>query len=132
MIIKKTFAAIILLLGAFILVAMYKSSLPIIYGTKVKANIIGVDSAKSRRFTYVYYPVIQLDHNNHRIRFTDDSSSVDKNIKKSEIMVYYDPHYGLSQGFTVVTTTFLIIGLLMFMLGILALFTLLKFKVDRK
>ncbi|MGN7864185.1 hypothetical protein [Chryseobacterium sp. 22458] len=130
MIIKKSFAVIILLIGVFILFAMYKSSLPIIYGTKIKAEIIGIDSAKSRRFNYVYYPVFQLNHKNNIIKVTDKSSSVDKNIKKSEVTVYYDRKYGLSKGFTVVTTTFLIIGLLMVVLGRLALFTL--FKVNQK
>ncbi|WP_313611431.1 hypothetical protein [Chryseobacterium arthrosphaerae] len=127
---KKSFAVIILLLGVFILFIIYKSSLPIIYGTKVKANIIGIDSAKSRRFNYVYYPVFQLKNKNDIIKITDKSSSVNKNLKKSEVTVYYDRNYGLSKGFTVVTTTFLIMGLLMVMLGIVALFTL--FKVDQK
>ncbi|WP_278380109.1 hypothetical protein [Chryseobacterium arthrosphaerae] len=130
MIMKKSFAVIILLLGVFILFIIYKSSLPIIYGTKVKANIIGIDSAKSRRFNYVYYPVFQLKNKNDIIKITDKSSSVNKNLKKSEVTVYYDRNYGLSKGFTVVTTTFLIMGLLMVMLGIVALFTL--FKVDQK
>lgn len=130
MIMKKSFAVIILLLGVFILFIIYKSSLPIIYGTKVKANIIGIDSAKSRRFNYVYYPVFQLKNKNDIIKITDKSSSVNKNFKKSEVTVYYDRNYGLSKGFTVVTTTFLIMGLLMVMLGIVALFTL--FKVDQK
>ena len=127
---KKSFAVIILLLGVFILFIIYKSSLPIIYGTKVKANIIGIDSAKSRRFNYVYYPVFQLKNKNDIIKITDKSSSVNKNLKKSEVTVYYDRNYGLSKVFTVVTTTFLIMGLLMVMLGIVALFTL--FKVDQK
>ncbi|UEQ77125.1 hypothetical protein J8N07_02125 [Chryseobacterium arthrosphaerae] len=130
MIMKKSFAVIILLLGVFILFIIYKSSLPIIYGTKVKANIIGIDSAKSRRFNYVYYPVFQLKNKNDIIKITDKSSSVNKNLKKSEVTVYYDRNYGLSKVFTVVTTTFLIMGLLMVMLGIVALFTL--FKVDQK
>ena len=130
MIMKKSFAVIILLLGVFILFIIYKSSLPISYGTKVKANIIGIDSAKSRRFNYVYYPVFQLKNKNDIIKITDKSSSVNKNLKKSEVTVYYDRNYGLSKVFTVVTTTFLIMGLLMVMLGIVALFTL--FKVDQK
>lgn len=78
---KKSFAVIILLLGVFILFIIYKSSLPIIYGTKVKANIIGIDSAKSRRFNYVYYPVFQLKNKNDIIKITDKSSSVNKNFK---------------------------------------------------
>lgn len=130
MIIKRSFAIIILLLGVFILFGMYKSSLPILYGAKIKANIIGVDSVKSKRFKYVYYPVFQLNHKNNLIKITDKSHSVDKNIRKSEVTIYYDQDYGISQGFTAVEYTFLVMGLSLFMLGIVAVFTL--FKVDRK
>jgi hypothetical protein len=89
-----------LIIGVYLLYGIYKSSLPIIYGTKVKANIIGVDSVKSKRFTYVYYPILQFSHNNHSIKFMDKSSSVNKDIPKSEIMVYYHKDHSVSEEFT--------------------------------
>lgn len=118
---KNIFGIILLIIGVYLLYGIYKSSLPIIYGTKVKANIIGVDSVKSKRFTYVYYPVLQFSHNNHNINFTDKSSSVNKDIPKAEVMVYYDRDNGVSEGFTNEKIIFLIISILIILFGLMGL-----------
>ena len=62
-----------------------------IYGAGIKATIIVFDRVKSKRFTYVYYPVLQFNYHNQSIKFTD-KSSIDKDIAKTEFMVYYDPN----------------------------------------
>lgn len=107
-----------LIIGVYLMFNLYKSSLPMIYGTQVKANIIGIDSVKSKRFTYLYYPVIQFNHLNKTVNFTDKSSSVNKNIEKTEVMLYYNQEYGVSQGFTTEKIVFLVIGILWLLFGL--------------
>ncbi|MDC8100512.1 hypothetical protein [Chryseobacterium rhizosphaerae] len=122
--IKNILGAILLILGVYLLFSLYQSSLPIIYGTRAKANIIGTDSVKNKRFTYLYYPVFQFNYQNQLIKFTDKSSSVDKDIEKSEVMVYYDQNYGFSQGFTTEKIIFLIISILLILFGSVCLVNL--------
>jgi hypothetical protein len=116
--IKNILGLILIIIGGYLIFNLYRSSLPVIYGTKIKANIIGTDSVKSKRFTYVYYPIFQFNDKNQTIRFTDKTSSVDKNIRKSEVMIYYNQDYGVSQGFTTEKIIFLIMGLLLVLFGI--------------
>ena len=101
---------------------LYKSSLPMIYGTKVKAKVIGTDSVKSKRFTYLYYPVIEFTYKNKVRKITDKSSDVDKDTPNVELNIYYSEKYGISRGFSAVNVIFSIIALAFTFFGIVALF----------
>lgn len=116
--IKNVLGTVLLIIGVYLMFSLYQSSLPIIYGTKVKAEVIGTDSVKSKRFTYLYYPVLQFNHQNQMVKFTDKSSSVDKDIEKNEVILYYNQEYGVSQGFTAEKIIFLALGILFLFFGL--------------
>ena len=50
----RIFGIIMILLGSFLTYGVIGSSLPTVYGTKLKATITTVEQVKSKRFTYTY------------------------------------------------------------------------------
>jgi hypothetical protein len=50
MIIKKTFGVILLLLGLLLAFGLLKDSRLMLFGSKIKADVIGIESVKNKRF----------------------------------------------------------------------------------
>lgn len=120
--VTKFFGIILLTIGVYLMFNLYKSSLPMIYGSKVKAKVIGTESVKSKRFTYLYYPVIEFIYKNKVRKITDKSSDIDKNTPNVELNIYYSEKYGISRGFSAVNVIFSIIALAFIFFGFVVLF----------
>ncbi|WP_426475900.1 hypothetical protein [Chryseobacterium balustinum] len=118
----RIFGVIILLLGGFLAYGIISRSLPIVFGTKIKATINTVEQVKSKRFTYVYYPVIEFTYKNKLRKITDKSSDVDKNTTNVQLYIYYSEKYGISRGFSTIEVVFSVISLAFIFFGIIALF----------
>ena len=118
----RIFGIIMILLGCFLTYGVIGSSLPIVYGTKLKAKITTVEQVKNKRFTYVYYPVIEFTYKNKLRKITDKSSDVDKDKRNVLLTIYYSEKYGISRGFSAVHVVFSIISVVFIFFGFVALF----------
>lgn len=120
----KIFGIIMIFLGCFLTYGVIGWFLPIVYGTKLKATIITVEQVKSKRFIYVYYPVIEFTYKDKLLRITDKSSDVDKATTNVQLNIYYSEKYGISRGFSAVHIVFSIMVFAFIFFGIISL----KFK----
>lgn len=111
MIVIRVFGFFILLLGGFIAYGVIGSSLPILFGERAKATIITVEKVKDKRFTYLYYPVIQFTHNNKLLKITDKSSDISTDKVNTKLYIYYSEKYGISRGFSAVEIVFSIMSI---------------------
>lgn len=111
MIVIRVFGFFILLLGGFIAYGVIGSSLPILFGERTKATIITAEKVKNKRFTYLYYPVIQFTHNNKLLKITDKSSDISKDKVNTQLYNYYSEKYGISRGFSAIEVVFSIMSI---------------------
>lgn len=118
----RIFGIIMIVLGGFLAYGVIGRSLPIVFGTKIKATINTVEQVKDKRFTHVYYPVIEFTYKNKFRKITDKSSDVDKDTTNVQLNIYYSEKYGISRGFSAVHVVFSIISLAFISAGLVALF----------
>lgn len=119
----RIFGAILLLLGFFLMYGMIQSSLPIFFGKKISAKIIGLEKKKDKRFGYVNYPIIEFNYNGKIVKYTDDRSSHDQEtISNPNTFVYHHESYGTRRDFEVFEIIFSIIGVICILFGFIALF----------
>lgn len=122
MIVIRVFGFFILLLGGFIAYGVIGSSLPILFGERTEATIITVEKVKDKRFTYLYYPVIQFSHNSKLLKITDKSSDISKDKVNTKLYIYYSEKYGISRGFSAIEVVFSIMSIGFIFGGSLMLF----------
>ncbi|QIH32613.1 hypothetical protein [Sphingobacterium sp. DR205] len=123
MIIIRTFGVILLLLGLFLAYGLSKDSRLMLFGSKIKADVIGIDSVKNKRFGYVHYPILQFNYKQKQVRLVKDLSSIDPKKVPAYMEIYYEEDIGISDGFTVVYAVFSIISIIMIIFGIIAIRT---------
>ena len=123
MIIKKTFGVILLLLGLFLAFGLSKDSRLMLFGTKIKADVIGIDSVKNKRFGYVHYPVLQFNYKQQQFRLVNDFRSIDPKNVPAHMDIYYAEGIGISDGFTVIYVIFSIISIIIIIFGIIVIRT---------
>lgn len=123
MIIIRTFGVILLFLGLFLAYGLSKDSRLMLFGSKIKADVIGIDSVKNKRFGYVHYPILQFNYKQKQVRLVKDLSSIDPKKVPAHMEIYYDEDIGISDGFTVVYGVFSIISIIMIIFGIIAIRT---------
>ena len=123
MIIIRTFGVILLLLGLFLAYGLSKDSRLMLFGSKIKADVIGINSVKNKRFGYVHYPILQFNYKQKQVRLVKDLSSINPKKVPTHMDVYYEEDIGISDGFTVVYVIFSIISIIMIIFGIIAIRT---------
>ncbi|MGE8290976.1 MAG: hypothetical protein ACN6ON_04835 [Sphingobacterium sp.] len=123
MIIIRTFGVILLLLGLFLAYGLSKDSRLMLFGSKIKADVIGIDSVKHKRFGYLHYPVLQFNYKQKQVRLVNDLSSINPQKVPAHMEIYYKEGIGISNGFTVIYAVFSIISIIMIIFGIIALRT---------
>lgn len=112
-----------LLLGLFLAYGLSKDSRLMLFGSKIKADVIGIDSVKSKRFGYVHYPILQFKYKQKQVRLVNDLSSITPQEVPAHMEIYYKEGIGISNGFTVIYAVFSIISIIMIIFGIIALRT---------
>ncbi|SFE85938.1 hypothetical protein SAMN05518672_11171 [Chitinophaga sp. CF118] len=117
----RIFGIILILLGGFLAYNLYESSLPVLYGTKVKAEIVNVESIKSRKLGYLDYPVFQFEYKNKTVKITDKSRDIEKKYMNTYSYIYYNEEYGLHRGFTAIEFTFSFIAIALIFFGLITL-----------
>jgi len=123
MIIKKTFGVILLLLGLFLAFGLLKDSRLMLFGSKIRADVIGLDSVKNKRFGYVHYPILQFNYKQQQVRLVKDLRSVDPQNVPTHMEIYYAEDIGVSDGFTITYAIFSIISIIMIIFGIIVIRT---------
>ncbi|MFU1855522.1 hypothetical protein ACK8HY_00760 [Sphingobacterium sp. NGMCC 1.201703] len=123
MIIKNTFGFILLVLGLFLAYGLSKDSRLMLFGSKIKADVIGIDSVKSKRFGYVHYPILQFKYKQKQVRLVNDLSSIKPQKVPTHMEIYYEEGIGISNGFTTVYAVFSIMSIIMILFGITAIRT---------
>ncbi|WP_343561263.1 hypothetical protein [Sphingobacterium sp.] len=123
MIIKNTFGVILLLLGLFLAYGLSKDSRLMLFGSKIKADVIGIDSVKSKRFGYVHYPILQFRYKQKQVRLLNDLSSINPQKVPAHMEIYYEEGIGISDGFTTVYAVFSIVSIIMIIFGIIVIRT---------
>jgi len=118
----RSFGIILVLLGGFLIYRVIGSSLPIIFGQKIKATIVAIERVKNKRFTYLYYPIFQFPYHNKIIKVVDKSSDVEKKSLNEQQVIFYHEKYGISRGFSAAMLVFSLISLSFISFGIVALF----------
>lgn len=127
----KIFGAILIVLGLFFIYGIFKASLPLVFGQKVKAKIVGIEKEKWRKHTqtdypsYVYYPILEFEYKNKTIKLTNNfQHDFEESFIKSntEMTIYYSEKYGASNGFGAVEIIFLIIGIVFSFFGVVCFF----------
>ncbi|GAA4172705.1 hypothetical protein [Sphingobacterium ginsenosidimutans] len=123
MIIIIAFGVILLLLGLFLAYGLSKDSKLMLFGSKIKADVIGIDSVKSKRFGYVHYPILQFKYKQKQVRLVNDLSSINPQEVPAHMEIYYKEGIGISDGFTVIYAVFSTISIVMIIFGIITLRT---------
>lgn len=123
MIIKKVFGVILLFVGLFLAFGLVKDSRLMLFGSKIKADVIGIDSVKNKRFGYVHYPILQFNYKQQQVRLVKDLRSVEPKNVPNHMEIYYVEGIGISDGFTVTYAIFFIISAIMITFGIIVIRT---------
>ena len=88
MIIKKTFGVILLLLGLLLAFGLLKDSRLMLFGSKINADVIGIESVKNKRFGYVHYPILQFNYKQQQVRLVKELKSVDPQNVPAHMEIY--------------------------------------------
>jgi len=123
MIIIRTFGVIWLLLGLFLAYGLSKDSRLMLFGSKIKADVIGIDSVKNKRFGYLHYPILQFNYKQKQVRLVKDLSSINPKKVPAQMEIYYEEGIGISDGFTDRYAIFSIMSIIMIIFGIIAIST---------
>jgi len=123
MIIIRTFGVILLLLGLFLAYGLSKDSRLMLFGSKIKADVIGIDSVKNKRFGYLHYPILQFNYKQKQVRLVKDLSSINPKKVPAQMEIYYEEGIGISDGFTDRYAIFSIMSIIMIIFGIIAIST---------
>ena len=123
MIIIRTFGVILLLLGLLLAYGLSKDSRLILFGSKIKADVIGIDSVKNKRFGYLHYPILQFNYKQKQVRLVKDLSTINPKKVPAHIEIYYEEGIGISDGFTDRYAIFSIMSIIMIIFGIIAIST---------
>jgi len=123
MIIIRTFGVILLLLGLFLAYGLSKDSRLMLFGSKIKADVIGIDSVKNKRFGYLHYPILQFNYKQKQVRLVKDLSSINPKKVPAQMEIYYEEGIGISDGFTDRYAIFSIMSIIMIIFGIIAIRT---------
>ena len=94
-----------------------------LFGSKIKADVIGIDSVKNKRFGYVHYPILQFNYKQQQVRLVKDLRSIDPQKVPTHMEIYYAEGIGISDGFTVVYALFSIMSIIMIIFGIIVIRT---------
>jgi len=121
MIIIRTFGVILLLLGLFLAYGLSKDSRLMLFGSKIKADVIGIDSVKNKRFGYLHYPILQFNYKQKQVRLVKDLSSINPKKVPAQMEIYYEEGIGISDGFTDRYAIFSIMSIIMIIFGIIAI-----------
>ena len=124
--IKNTFGVLLILLGFFLLFTVVESKFAFIYGDKVTAQVVNIDSVKTKKndvISYTHYAVLKFkDINNQAVTLTNRMNTLDElDLKLNDkIDIYYDEQYGFASSNTNLITTssiFLLIGTVFLFVG---------------
>jgi len=125
--IKNTFGVLLCLLGFFLTFSVLKSKLPFIYGDKVTAKVVNIDSVKTRKndvISYTYYAVLKFkDINNQTVTLTNRKNTLGElELKLNDVAdIYYDKQHGFASNKANINTTtgiFLLIGIVFLFFGL--------------
>jgi len=123
MVIIRTFGVILLLLGLCLAYGLSKDSRLMLFGSKIRADVIGIDSVKNKRFGYLHYPVLQFNYKQKQVRLVKDLSSINPQKVPAHMEIYYEEYIGISDGFTGIYAVFSIMSIIMIIFGIIAIST---------
>ena len=133
--IKNTFGVLLILLGFFLIFSVVKSKLPFIYGDEVTAQVVNIDSVKTKKndvISYTHYAVLKFkDINNQTVTLTNRTNTLEElELKLNDIIdIYYDEQHGFAVNNSNISTTtgvFLLIGLVFLFFGLVLLTNKLK------
>jgi multisubunit Na+/H+ antiporter MnhG subunit len=124
--IKNTFGILLILLGFFLIFNVVESKFAFIYGDKVTAQVVNIDSVKTKKndvISYTHYAVLKFrDIHNQTVTLTNRMNTLaELDLKLNDkVDIYYDEQYGFAtNNSNIVTTTsiFLLIGTIFLFFG---------------
>lgn len=118
----KIFGICLILLGGFLIYSIFGTVFYVISGNKIQAKIVAVEKVKSKRFTYLYYPIFEFSYENRIVRQVDRSESIDLKEIGTNTYIYYNKDYQIIK-LTTPKIIFSVIGICSVFFGIVSLFS---------
>lgn len=133
--IKNTFGILLILLGFYLIFTVLKSKFPFIYGDKVAAQVVKIDSVGRKKndvISYTHYAVLKFkDINNRTVTLRNRMNTLEElELKLNDrIDIYYDDQYGFAYNNSNISTTtgiFFLIGIVFSFFGLVLIIHKLK------